>query len=90
MTRPPTHDMEMTCPFCGKRNDAVTADPRSDKYYPDDGDASICFNCGKVSIFDSDRDGGSRKPTPDEQRQLDKSEELQRILALWKVYRHQQ
>jgi hypothetical protein len=88
MIRPPTHDMKMTCPHCGKCHDAVTA-VQDKVFYPDDGDASVCFDCGKVSIFDSKGNSGSRKPTADEQRELDADEGLQKAITAWKSFKQQ-
>jgi hypothetical protein len=88
MIQPPTHDMKMTCPHCGKYHDAVTA-VQDKVFYPDDSDASICFDCGKISIFDSKSNNGLRKPTTDEQRELDDDAGLQKAITAWKSFKQQ-
>ena len=79
--------MELTCPFCGTIHDAVTPVPTNERYYPDDGDVSLCWQCGKPAIIDHRIDGGTRRPTPTEQYRLDAEDELQKAIAAWEKFR---
>jgi hypothetical protein len=89
MTRPPyCTDMDTVCPFCDQHHEAATA-ARDRPDYPEDGDATLCFNCGAFCIFDSDSDGGLRKPTKVEQRSLDSDCNVQEIITAWKATRRQ-
>ena len=89
MTRPPyCTDMDTVCPFCDQHHEAATA-ARNLPEYPEDGDATLCFNCGALCIFDSDSDGGLRKPTKVEQRSLDSDCNVQEIITAWKATRRQ-
>jgi hypothetical protein len=89
MTRPRySTDMDTVCPFCGKTHEAATA-ARNRPEYPEDGDATMCFDCGAFCIFDHDRDGGLRRPTKVEQRSLDRDDFVQRVITAWKATRRQ-
>jgi len=81
-------DMDTVCPFCGQRHDAATS-ARNLPDYPEDGDATMCFNCGTFCIFDQDSDGGLRKPTPVEQRSFDSDDFVQELITAWKATRRQ-
>lgn len=71
------------CPFCGSQHDRVSAAAEG-RTIPEDGDVTICFQCGKPAIFDSTViDGGLRPPTPTEKRQLDRDKNVQKVLAAW-------
>jgi len=80
-----TEEIPTVCPFCGEEHEAVTAARENASSIPDDGDVSICFKCGKVSLFDRAADGGVRRPTKKEQRDLNRSENLREILLAWKM-----
>lgn len=47
------------CPYCGKLNELASSQTdRGAK--PDDGDVSICIDCGNVALFDKTMKGGAR------------------------------
>jgi hypothetical protein len=84
--RPPIHDMQAVCPFCGACHDAVTAAPsNTDRYYPEDGDVSMCIDCGRFAIYDSRLE--LRKPTRQEQRELDRDKRYRGMVTAWKTIR---
>lgn len=43
------HQLDATCPHCGKGND--TSQPVGRPVLPSVGDVSICIECGGLSIF---------------------------------------
>lgn len=75
-----TIDMSTICPHCGDELNAATA-ARAEYQTPRDGDASICWMCGKIGIFEDRAPGGVRLPTKREQRMLDADEQIQKMLA---------
>jgi len=83
-----TYFMEVTCPHCGARHDAATAvmdkgstaDPR-----PGNGDATLCINCGRFSVFDSSANGGLRKPRRKETRQLESDNKARTTSLAWSM-----
>ena len=79
-----TEEMNTACPFCGYRHELVTAASGGSEF-PDDGDITICFGCGQVCVFDSDVDGGLRKPTKKEQHILSRDEAVLKIQSAWKT-----
>lgn len=78
-----THEAEVVCPFCGTANEAATnAEPSESS--PLDGDVSLCFQCGKFSLFDRTARGGMRKPTKQQQRQIDADPRVQQLKSAWR------
>jgi hypothetical protein len=51
--------LKNTCPFCGDVTDRAT-DPLNGLEFPSPGDASICWGCAEVSVFNDKLD--LRKP----------------------------
>lgn len=44
--------MDSKCPFCLSRHDSATPVGRGrEREVPEDGDASVCLDCGEVSVF---------------------------------------
>jgi len=76
--------MSTICPLCGQEHDAASMAQSNERQTPRDGDASFCFSCGTVNIFEDRASGGLRRPTKREQRLFDKDERLQEILAAWR------
>jgi len=72
-----------TCPFCGEHFDRITA--TQDEVHPEDGDASLCFECGEINIVDSSTDEGMRKPTKREQRILDGDKRIIELREAWRT-----
>ena len=68
-----------SCPFCGKMNDSHASVGKPGM--PNEGDASICIDCGNVSIYEAGALGHMRKPTPEEQAELDADERVQKVRA---------
>jgi hypothetical protein len=68
---------QITCPHC--RIEQPLAAPARDDHGsgPQDGDVSLCFDCGQVAIFDSASPGGARLPTAQEDAQLDRDPGVQ-------------
>lgn len=80
----PTQDLPTICPFCNEHHEAITL-AQGDVEDPSDGNVCICFRCGKFCVFDSDAYGGLRKPTKREQRDFDRDEKQQQMVAAWKI-----
>jgi len=57
---------------------------------PHDGDVSICFQCGKLALFDHSLEDRVRKPTPKEMDELCSSEEVMAMLMAWHVFQQHQ
>jgi len=57
---------------------------------PHDGDVSICFDCGKLALFDFSLEDKVRKPTPSEMDELHASEEVMAMLMAWHVFQQHQ
>jgi hypothetical protein len=75
-------DWPHTCPFCRLQQEAVTHISGKD-YVPSNGDITMCFNCGGISVFTND--GGLRKPTKKEQRELDQNSRIKEVKDAWKM-----
>ena len=59
------------CPWCGYKIDAASsADPRDPEATPSPGDFSICLECASPLFFTEGL--GLRKPTPEEERMLNR------------------
>jgi hypothetical protein len=79
------------CPACGEDHPVAkrVRDPNGqDK--PSNGDFSLCFDCGEVSIFDDRKPGGVRRPTRKEAKELACNRELQAALVAWHAQRERQ
>lgn len=80
--------VDTTCPFCGKTHD-TTSETGGRVDYPEDGDPTLCDHCGQFCIYDREADGGLRKPTKREQRELSHYDLAQQALTAWKTARRQ-
>jgi hypothetical protein len=74
----------MLCPFCGANHDCHAGIGEAAHLEPSDGDASLCFRCGRLAIFEL---GQLRRPTAAEQDELDQSVEIQRVCETWRAMR---
>lgn len=75
----------ITCPSCGKVNDAQSS-PDDEEAVPEDGNLSMCLYCGDLSIFvTTDGVMGLRAPTLAEYEELMEDPEIRRMLAIRKV-----
>jgi hypothetical protein len=79
-----TEDLATICPFCDKHHEAVTL-AQGNIEWPDDGDVTLCWRCGRLCVFDSKARGRLRKPSKKEQRSFDRDEDLQKLVFAWKV-----
>lgn len=68
------HNLQQ-CPFCRSAIDAASG-PKE----PEDGDATICYSCENLLIFDKNL--RLRVPSEDEQEDVVPSEEFQKILDM--------
>jgi len=59
---------DVLCPWCGDRHDRATEILGSGS--PDDGDATICWTCTNIAVFESSVTGGLRKPNDIEAENL--------------------
>lgn len=78
----------MRCPYCNSDNDAHTAMTEAPEPYA--GAVSLCAYCCRFNVFDTDN--GKlilRKPTEDEQRELDNDSDAQQVLkfAQWMLFK---
>lgn len=74
------------CPFCGAKNDRSTCASRLENIEPEDGDLSLCAQCGKFSIYDSAAEGGVRKPSAEEHSEFITLPEVQMALSFWQEF----
>jgi hypothetical protein len=68
--------IETFCPWCGKRNDMHHNMDAPGVPKPDD--VSLCWGCHRPSVYG--HLGGLRRPTEDEQREIDADPNVQRAL----------
>jgi hypothetical protein len=83
-----SEDMATICPFCDQHHEAVTL-AYGELPFADDGDVTLCFDCGQFCVFDRDAHGGLRKPTKKEQRCIARDDRLQKLLTAWKIVKRQ-
>lgn len=67
---------ETVCPTCRRPNDSA-AHASGEK--PRDGDASICWVCGGIGIFDSTAQGRMRQPSEDELAEVMANPDVRRV-----------
>lgn len=72
-----------SCPHCGAVHTEQTCANFRERAEPDDGDISICFSCGDVSIFDV-ANHVLRRCTVQEQMELDRDAGIQNMLKAWR------
>ena len=58
-----------------------------DDRHPEDGDITLCFQCGQLSVFDCGAHGKLRNPTPTEERVMARDDRLTKVLAVWRKTR---
>jgi len=74
-------DRIATCPWCLYVTDAITDVLGDDT--PDEGDCSLCIQCGMPSMIDDDAIGGLRKPTRREHEWLGADPMVLAAMATW-------
>jgi len=79
-----SYNFTSICAFCGYEADSAAAvnEPNA---YPTDGDASLCIKCGKINLFDRHQAGGMRRPSEKEQKDLDASPNVQKVIEAWEA-----
>jgi hypothetical protein len=82
MTKATAVELTTTCAWCATRHEMATGVGAS-VVLPGDGDATLCFTCGEINIFDRTAAGGLRKPTAAETNMLDRDETVAKILHAW-------
>lgn len=70
-----THHVEISCPTCGRPNNAVTA-AGPHQQPPADGDVSICWACSCLAIFVGTPATSLRQPTDEEWTNLREDPQL--------------
>jgi hypothetical protein len=80
--------MTTTCPHCGYQHEATSGVDA--ETLPGNGDITICFRCGVLSIFAVSKRGKLRKPTKGEQRSLDKDPRISKLIEAWRATRYDQ
>jgi hypothetical protein len=70
------------CPHCSYKHDSVSL--MDEKFaMPNDGDVTICIECGHLSIFELLAKGGLREPTLKEYKVLMKDRRVVDMMAAW-------
>lgn len=77
-----TVDHPTRCPYCRAVHEAATG--VTGAVSPNDGDISMCIQCGRLSIFEDAAPHGTRKPTEHEFKQLLENDEIKLLLAAYK------
>ena len=78
---------DVLCPWCGDRHDRATEILGSGS--PNDGDATICWTCTNIAVFDSTVTGGLRKPNDSEAENLQRDTPLAAARAALAKFREQ-
>ena len=78
---------DVLCPWCGDRHDRATEILGSGS--PDDGDATICWTCTNIAVFESSVTGGLRKPNDSEAENLQRDTPLAAARAALAKFREQ-
>ena len=78
---------DVLCPWCGDRHDRATEILGSG--LPGDGDATICWTCINIAVFDSTVTGGLRKPNDSEAESLQRDTPLAAARAALVKFREQ-
>lgn len=73
----------ITCPECGRENDAHSS-PSDEGATPEDGDLSICLECGHLAAYVKAEDGTLtiRQLTEDEYKVFMEDPDIRRLLTI--------
>lgn len=74
--------MNLTCPYCEKLHECHSG-ADGNPYTPRDGDASLCIDCGCISVFDA-AECCLRLPTEAEQHKFDNDIEHALAREAWR------
>lgn len=76
----PEQEHETHCPYCGRINSLHAGQDPAEQ--PGAGDMSICWKCHGVAIYDDGPSGLTvRKPTVEEQAEIDAEPQIKRAIA---------
>jgi hypothetical protein len=78
---------DVLCPWCGDRHDVATEILGSGSLT--DGDATICWTCTNIAVFDGAVTGGLRKPNDSEAENLQRDTPLAAARAALVKFREQ-
>jgi len=76
------------CWNCGDEQDRIKSLVRESSM-PNNGDISMCIQCGEFAIFDNNIVDGTRKPTPTENDMIRTSKVLMMLKVAWLGMREQ-
>jgi hypothetical protein len=71
------------CWNCGFENNRVISAFDNKRDRPQDGDLSLCYQCGEYAVFDKTFLDNVRKPTPTEMQHIREDNELTEVRANW-------
>lgn len=74
-------DLTLVCPFCGAIHQVATN--LTGDTGPENGDITMCIECGEWAFFSSLATGGLRKPISNEYVDIAASEKLQEAHRGW-------
>ena len=77
------HKLKTRCPWCGYQADRASNADQKEKDKPNDGDPSICIDCGEWGIFDHEAKNGLRKPTGQEFMEISMDETCRKLRWAW-------
>jgi hypothetical protein len=82
---PLEHDFNIVsvCPHCGVVMDGMAA--MNHEHQPEDGNVTICMDCGLISVVDLSVEGLLRKPFPIERSEILRDPDIQRALVAWQI-----
>ena len=83
MTKTPSVERSTVCPWCRAENDRVSNCHHDQPTTPQNGDVSVCIECGAPSIFD-DVPGGLRAPNEAERAKMAADHDVQETLQAWR------
>ena len=78
-------EVETVCPHCREVHPLATSVKPGGDHIPNNGDVSICFKCGGVSIFNRKIDGHLRLPTATEAKNIADDDDIQAALTAWRL-----
>lgn len=71
------------CPFCGYVSDGIANMTGTEM--PEDGDVTICMECGIIAVVSTTAPTGLRRPTPDERSTFLRDPDIQKLLWAWHI-----
>jgi len=71
------------CPYCGVVTNGIAN--MTDTDLPEDGDVSICMDCGILAVVSTTAPTGLRRPTADERSTFLRDPDIQKLLWAWQI-----